>query len=71
MVLTLIIAVSRPTSKVGLRRSPPPLLTSLRKCRPSLQTRTRPAIEFVSGEEGPCPASSSISSSMRSLSTWT
>ena len=37
----------------------------------SLQTRTRPAIEFVSGEEGPRPASSSISSSIRSLSTWT
>ena len=48
-----------------------PLLSSMRKCGPSLPTRTRPAIEFVSGEESPCPASSSISSSIRSLSTST
>ena len=68
-VLLIRMAASRSTSKVGLRLSPLPLLTSMRKCGPSLQTRTRPAIEFVSGEEGPCPASSSISSSIRSLST--
>ena len=68
-VLLIRIAASRSTSKVGLRLSPLPLLTSMRKCGPQSQTRTRPAIEFVSGEEGPCPASSSISSSIRSLST--
>ena len=38
---------------------------------PSYGTQTRPAIEFVSGEVGLRPASSSISSSIRSLSTWT
>ena len=37
----------------------------------ALRPRTRPAIEFVSGEEGPRPASSSFSSSIRSWSTWT
>ena len=70
-VLLIRMAASRSTSKVGLRLSPLPLLTSMRKSGPSSQTRTRPAIEFVSGEEGPRPASSSISSSIRSLSTWT
>ena len=70
-VLLIRMAASRSTSKVGLRLSPLPLLTSMRKSGLSLQTRTRPAIEFVSGEEGPRPASSSISSSIRSLCTWT
>ena len=37
----------------------------------ALRARTRPAIEFGSGEEGLRPASSSFSSSIRSWSTWT
>ena len=40
------------------------LLARRESCGPSLQTRTRPAIEFDSGEEGPRPASSSLSSSI-------
>ena len=48
-----------------------PLLLCVLRPRPAPRAQTWPAIEFVFGEEGLRPASSYISSCVRSLSMWT